>query len=236
MKLSSDLNARRRAVTMLVSLIGHLLVGLALVALVPAPPPTPPPPTMQVAIVDLSPTVTAATSLAPSPAAGQSAPRRPASLGAGHAQRMAHTTTAADLSAGAGDSLDIGDLADSSDADAGPSAKACDMPRRLQNALRSDPLVQAAVAASAGKAILVWNGDWIQSGGEDGKGLAAVREAIVWEVAFAPPACRAEPVHGVILLALNQTPRSVRLAVGTRAWRWSDLLNSTSSGSHRFDR
>ena len=63
------------------------------------------------------------------------------------------------------------------------------MARRLQAALRRDAMVHAAVAArglTGGSAILVWDGGWVASPGEDGKGLAAVREAIVWEVAFAP--------------------------------------------------
>jgi hypothetical protein len=102
----------------------------------------------------------------------------------------------------------------------------CNMARRLQNALRKDPLVQAAARTPGvgGKALMVWNGDWVQGSGEDGKGLAAVREAIMWEVAFAPAACRAEPVHGLVLLSLNDAPGTARLVVGVGGWRWSDLL------------
>ena len=98
------------------------------------------------------------------------------------------------------------------------------MARRVQSALRKDPLVRAAVAGSAGKATLVWNGDWVQSRGEDGKGLAAVREAIMWEIAFAPQACRAQPVRGLVLISLNQAAGAARLAIGSGEWRWSDLL------------
>jgi hypothetical protein len=46
----------------------------------------------------------------------------------------------------------------------------------------------------------------------------------MWEVAFAPPACRAEPVRGLVLIAVNPAPGSVRLAIGSAEWRWSDLL------------
>ena len=102
------------------------------------------------------------------------------------------------------------------------------MIRRLQAALRKDALVQAAVAdaraAGSGKALLVWNGDWIRSNGQDGAGLAAVREAIMWEVGFAPEACRAEPVHGLVLISLTDGPGAARLVVGAGDWRWSDLL------------
>jgi len=134
-------------------------------------------------------------------------------------------------SAGASPKLGDAGLSDAALAGAarvggGSPTGACDMARRLQTALRRDPLVQAAVAGrGAGKAILVWNGDWVQSDGEDGKGLAAVREAIMWEIAFAPPACRSEPVRGLVLFSLRDAPGSqARLAVGSDQWRWSDLL------------
>jgi hypothetical protein len=98
------------------------------------------------------------------------------------------------------------------------------MARRLQAALHRDPMVRAAVAAAPGRAIRVWNGDWVQSTGEDGRGLSAVREAILWEVGFAPPACRAEPVRGLVLFTPSETPGAARLVLGANAWRWSDLL------------
>jgi outer membrane biosynthesis protein TonB len=124
-----------------------------------------------------------------------------------------------------GSEVSEAELAGASSADAGPAGGTCDMARWLQNALRKDQLVQSAIAQvrriKGAGAIRVWNGDWVQSHGEDGKGLAAVREAIIWEVAFAPKACRAEPVRGMVLLSMND---SARLALGSGAWRWSDLL------------
>ena len=103
----------------------------------------------------------------------------------------------------------------------------CDMPARVQAALRQDPLVRTAVAGLGGKAALVWNGDWVRSGREDGKGLAAVREAMMWEVGFAPPERPAQPVHGLILFALGG---GVKVVVGTGQWRWSDMLRSHGGG------
>jgi hypothetical protein len=104
------------------------------------------------------------------------------------------------------------------------------MVRRLQDALRRDYRVQAAVAeahhapGSRGGALVLWNGDWIRSPGQDGKGLASVRQAIIMEVAFAPEACRAQSVRGLVLLSMNDAPGSARLVLGSSAWRWSDLL------------
>jgi hypothetical protein len=106
----------------------------------------------------------------------------------------------------------------------GGGGGSCNMAQAVQRALRRDPLVQNAVEDSnrLGKAIMVWNGDWVRTGGQEGKGLSAVREAIMWQVAFAPEACRNERVHGMLLLSLADG--STRFAVGAGEWRWSDLL------------
>ena len=106
------------------------------------------------------------------------------------------------------------------------------MARWLQQALREDRGVRAALvgAGEAGKAIRVWDGGWVRHPGQEGEGLAAVREAIQWRVAFAPVACRTEPMHGMIVLSLNDGPGASRLAVGTGDWRWSDLLFARAAG------
>ena len=112
----------------------------------------------------------------------------------------------------------------------GSGGGACDMVRRLQDALRRDRRVMTAVeqahraAGGRGAAIMVWNGDWVRTGAEDGKGLASVRQAIAVDVAFAPAACRAEPVRGLVLISLTDAPGAAKLALGGGRWRWSDLL------------
>jgi len=100
----------------------------------------------------------------------------------------------------------------------------CDLARAVQQKLRDDSLVHRAVAGAdrLGKATMLWNGDWVRSGSQDGKGLSAVRQAIMWEVAFAPEACRNEPMRGLVLLSLAD--RNTRFAIGSGQWRWSDLL------------
>lgn len=118
----------------------------------------------------------------------------------------------------------------------GPGGGGCDMVRLLQDALRKNPRVRAALtqvhpeAAARGKAVLVWNGDWVQSPGQEGKGLAGVRELIMLEVAFAPKACRSDPMRGLVLISLSDSPGAPRLALGSRAWNWSDLLFAKSGG------
>lgn len=106
----------------------------------------------------------------------------------------------------------------------GAGGGGCGTARVLQQALRHDPLVHTAVEAAhrLGKTIMLWNGDWVRSGEQDGKGLSAVREAIMWGVAFAPEACRSERVHGLVLLSLADG--GTRFVIGSGDWRWSDLL------------
>jgi len=110
------------------------------------------------------------------------------------------------------------------------TGRGCDMIRRLQGALRRDRLVQAAVAEAHGaggsvaKSILVWNGDWVKNLSQDGKGLAAVRESIMWEVAFSPPECRAESVRGLVAISLLDAPGFPRLVLGRGDWRWGDVV------------
>ena len=113
------------------------------------------------------------------------------------------------------------------------------------NRLRKSPTVQAVVAKahgsewSQGKPIWVWNGDWIQTPGEAGNGLAVLREAMAWEIGFAPQACRAEPERGMVVISLNDAPGSPRLAVGGGGhWRWSELpiargTKSAMAGTYR---
>jgi hypothetical protein len=109
----------------------------------------------------------------------------------------------------------------------GGGGAGCNMTRWLQTQLRKDPLVQTAMAETrSSRPLLVWNGAWVRHGEQEGAGLATVREAIMWEVGFAPIACRSEPVHGYVLISLNDGPGAARLAMGAGDWRWSDLLSA----------
>jgi hypothetical protein len=136
-----------------------------------------------------------------------------------NAQSLSEAELAGAATAGTGSGEAIG----------GSGGAACDMAARVQTALRQDPLVKAAVSGAAGKVSLVWDGDWVRSGREDGKGLAAVREAILWAVGFAPKACRGQAVRGLVLLSVDSDAGPVRLVVGAAQWRWSDLLTPRAS-------
>ncbi|HEX8661521.1 MAG TPA: hypothetical protein VF686_06615 [Brevundimonas sp.] len=114
----------------------------------------------------------------------------------------------------------------------GANGGSCDMVGRLQDALRADPEVRDAVTRAhrampaSGRAILVWDGDWIQDPGQSGKGLAGVRQAIALEVAFAPRECRTQTMRGLAVIAFAEGPAAPKLALGEASWRWSDLLGA----------
>lgn len=126
-------------------------------------------------------------------------------------------------------------LAQATTAGASAAGQACDMVRWLQGALRRNAQVQAAAArthrAVGAKAILVWNGNWTRSIGEEGLGLAGVREAIMLEVAFAPRECRTDvPMNRMVLISLSDAAGSPRIVMGSGYWRWADLLNPRRPG------
>jgi len=117
-------------------------------------------------------------------------------------------------------------------AGSGDGGEGCDMVERLQAALRRNSGVRNTVVAAhraagpAARAILVWDGGWIQSPGQEGKGLAGVRQAIALEVAFAPSACRNQMMRGLVVLSVNNGGLG-RVALGDPSWRWNDLLERT---------
>jgi len=120
-------------------------------------------------------------------------------------------------------------------AGSGAAGGRCDMVQRLQQALRGDAVVQSAVARAgtgSGRAILLWDGDWKPTRGEQGKGLAGVREAIMVEVGFAPEACRSETMNGIVLISLNDGG-TARIALGGGRWRWSELLYAPGTMARR---
>lgn len=209
----------------------HLMVLAALLwPYTSAPPPNagpPPPPPIQVSLLDqpkLTPPGPPEVTMVKPDASLSAAPPLPRF--STRAPVVAAATVADDYS----DLLSESQLAGAATVgEGGGGGGTCDVARVVQQALRRDPIVRAAVQDShrMGKAIMLWNGDWVRSGGQDGKGLSAVREAVMWEVAFAPEACRNRPVHGLVLLSLADG--ATRFAIGSGDWRWSDLLGIRQS-------
>lgn len=235
-----------RDVAVVVSLAGHVLVALALLSARIDPPPPPPAEPITVSLVEPPPPPppppdpppkpsTPAAAAAPAPA--KPPPRSPLRPPLKPPPNVEPLPTSQNPVPEPVLAWGAGELAGAATAGAGAggggnggSGGGCDMVRLLQDALRKNPRVQAAIkqahpeVVAAGKAIVVWNGDWVRSPGQAGKGFAGVRELMIVEIAFAPEACRADPVHGLVLISLSDAPGAARIALGTRTWRWSDLV------------
>jgi hypothetical protein len=211
----------------------------------PPPPPPPPPPPAEPAVEPAAPEPAAAPTGPPRPVPPRTpplklrparpsptvppvvvapAPAPPPPMASLSAAQLSGAATAGSGGSGSG-SGGGGGTGDG-------SGGACDMIRRLQDALRDDPDIRAAIGqahrtlTADSRALLVWNGDWIQNPGQEGKGLAGVRQAIAAEVAFAPRACRTQGVRGFVVIALADGPGAPKVALGTAAWRWSDLTGA----------
>jgi len=232
---------RNRLLTAAASVACHAAILLALVGAQPDSPPLVEPPAIQVQLIELRPEPPAPP--APKPAPEPPAPTppkpepvkrkpspphkvvaRPAPVPPTVRPLLAETGPAPNPDAEVSDS----ELASAASAGSGGGGGggSCDMLQWLQGKLRKDRRVQSAMAdAHRGRAIRVWNGDWVRHPGQDGNGLAAVREAIMWEVAFAPEACRTQRVHGLVQLSLNDGAGSARVVMGSGDWRWSDLVS-----------
>lgn len=236
----------KRAAAVTLSVMAHVLVVMVLLATPAAPPMAVEPEAITVSLMAAPPAPKEDEPPAPAKPAkvikpkAKAAPKKPQPVLKTRPQPVRHE--AAPLPVGKAPVIQpLATLSDSqligavtaegsgSGAGSGGGGRACNMVRFLQAALRRDPKVQAAVAQAhrnqgSPGAVLMWNGDWVRSTGQEGEGLAGVREAIMVEVAFAPEACRAEPVHGLVLISLNDGPGSPRLAMGSGNWRWPDLL------------
>ncbi|QUD90096.1 hypothetical protein [Phenylobacterium montanum] len=238
----------RRAVGVVFSLVGHVVVLMALMIAPRMPPQTPEPTPLTVALIDgraLAPAPIPAPepAKAPQPTHERAKPKpvkashRPEPVkpltrhvtvaraedpAAARAARIAAEDAPVATSV---PTLSAAQLAGAASADSGElGGGTCDMAGRLQEVLRHDHLVRTAVSSLTGKSIMVWNGEWKWMPGDTGQGLTAVRQALIWEIAYAPESCRSRQMHGLVLFSVNEAGGPVRLAVGDSDWRWTDLL------------
>lgn len=214
------------------------------------PPPPPPPPAPQSAPEEAAPQDAGAASgpptpdppaappplrlreapptrqVPPVPIAPSTAPPVPIAMASLSAAQLSGAARAGSGSGQSGDGIGGGN------GNGNGSGGACDMIRRLQDALRDDDDLRVAVAqahgglSSSSRALLIWDGDWIQNPGQEGKGLAGLRQAIAAEVAFSPRECRTQAVRGLVLLTLADAPGAPKVALGTGLWRWNDLTGA----------
>lgn len=83
---------------------------------------------------------------------------------------------------------------------------------------------------SSADAVMLWNGKWFDqdipvpapTGAVPTSG--SLRLAIETMVAAAPEGCRDEAMVGPEFVQVSEGDRTTLLAIGSGAWRWSDLL------------
>ena len=225
-----------RLVTVTLSVAAHALILLALLSVRSEPLRAPPlePAPIPVALVKLPPPTPPKAPEPPSPAP-PSPEKPPPKLHKPPPQPLPPDVeplpAKPDPKATTGVELSAAQVAGAASAGSGSGGGGvCDVARWLQAGLRKDPRVQAALVngslgpGSGSRNLMLWNGEWVRSAGEDGEGLAVIREAVMMEILSAPAACRHQPMHGLILISPTEGAGSARLAVGSDDWRWADLL------------
>lgn len=226
---------RRRWLAAGVSVVLHAAILTPLLLAHPSSPMALPPPIMEVALIEPAPPPpppppkpdkpTPKPEPAKAPVVAKPPPRLVRARKTPVPPNVTPIPASEEPSTEPGDEMSDAEVAGAATAGSGAGGGACNMPQRLQAALRRDPLARsAATQAHRGKAIIVWNGAWVRRQDQEGAGLAAVREAVMWEVAFAPEACRRQAVRGLVLISLDDHPGAPRIVLGSGAWRWSDLL------------
>lgn len=112
-----------------------------------------------------------------------------------------------------------------------PGGEDCGLEEGLRQALQRDPAVQAALtrtppsARSVANAVMVWDGRWVSRRELHASALEPVRRTIVAKVESATPACRQALNQGPRFITISGAADTTVLAVGSGAWRWSQLLD-----------
>jgi len=219
---------RAQVTSAAVSIGAHVGIALAILTATVEAPKLVEPPLMTMVLLDITPTPPSEPAPAPTPAQPQKVepPPQRSSFRPTPVRHVVDPMPAGEAkTTQRGVEVSESELAGAMTAGSGPPGGACNMVQWLQAALRKDRRVQNVVAeAHSGKPIMVWNGDWVRHADQDGNGLAALREALTWEIAFAPETCRKQAVHGLVVMSLSDAPGAPRLVLGGGDWRWSDLL------------
>jgi hypothetical protein len=113
--------------------------------------------------------------------------------------------------------------------------KSCQILETLKLGLQGSAAVKAALllipaqSLSVSKAIVLWDGHWIDSPSVGGSSnLAPIKEAVLQVVGQAPPICQVELLRGVRFITLGDARDTTVLAFGSNAWRWIDVLATLS--------
>ena len=130
------------------------------------------------------------------------------------------------------------DTAAAGDAGVAGGGRVCQLSVDAAAAIQQDPMAMAELAAlppgvrSGADAVMLWNGKWFDQDipvpAPTGTGAVStngnLRLAIEKMVVAAPEGCRDEAMVGPVFVPIPEGDRTTLLAIGSGAWRWSDLL------------
>ena len=128
------------------------------------------------------------------------------------------------------------DTAAAGDAGVAGGGNVCQLSTDAAAAIQQDPMAMAELAAlppgvrSGADAVMLCNGTWfdqqIPVAAPTGAVLpsSSLRLAIEKMVVAAPASCRDEAMVGPVFVPIPEGNRTTLLAIGSGAWRWSDLL------------
>lgn len=115
-------------------------------------------------------------------------------------------------------------------------AGGCALAARTAEAIAKDPAAMAELAAlppayrTSADAVMLWNGEWLAGapGSIASPATPSLRRVVAQVVAEASPECRAAPMGGPQFVAIPEQGRTTTLVIGSGAWRWSDLLATST--------
>ena len=124
------------------------------------------------------------------------------------------------------------------DAGVAGGGSVCQLSADAAAAIQHDPMAMAELAAlppgvrSGADAVMLWNGKWFDQDipvpAPTGTGAVStngsLRLAIEKMVVAAPEGCRDEAMVGPVFVPIPEGDRTTLLAIGSGAWRWSELL------------
>ncbi len=119
-------------------------------------------------------------------------------------------------------------------AQATASAPACDLTGPVQQALQADASSRLALgrippkARSVANAIMFWDAGWPADTALGGAAITApIRQRIVEVVSAAPAICADQLVLGPRFVSVTDVTGTTVIALGSGAWKWSDLLRKS---------
>lgn len=107
----------------------------------------------------------------------------------------------------------------------------CALGAAVRQALEQNVEARTALARiprqsrSVANAILLWNGEWVAAERVGGPpAIGAIQRAITEAIGNAPQHCQSQIEPGPVFLIVDSASETIVLALGSGAWRWTELL------------